>query len=365
MTRMMQKHNDATVPVEYLIARYFVKYQRLNALIPFAFHKSTAKVVNLYVDMYGLYKTIFSRTYRTDISDYTAFTSTLINLCSHYRSYFKGIGVYTNIWIISSYNVPELSCRFVANYNKTFQDKLKNTSVKEMVELNSQLLEILCPYLPNIYFIKTSFESTVAMNFIIKKEIASGNTNPNIILSSDIYPLQLCTEFDNTVLLRPVKFKGEDCSSITTPKNDLRFNKSFWWVIQEARGNLASDANSITVSPRNFVILQALNRFPERNFQNLISVSVANRLIENVAGTEPIKVSIDMLYDANPELNTRVPKTQIESRYKTLDVEYQSYLFDESIESKVLHYENLNDPNAVQLINSQYFDKNPIDLFRL
>lgn len=353
------------VPVEYLITRYFVRYQQLDSMIPVVFKGSKANVVNIYIDLYGIYKTIFSRTYRTDISDYTSFTVTLINMCSHYRSYFKGIGVYANIFLISSYNVPELSKKFIANYNKTFSDKLKNTAVKEMVELNTQLLEILCPYLPNIHFLSTKFESTVLINKIIQLEIEKGNSNPNIIISSDIYPMQLCSEYDNTVFLKPKKYQGVDNSLITFPRDHEFHKNSFWSIICKDRDNLMSDENRITISTRNYMLLMALNRFPERNFEAKLNIHVANRYISNIVGNEPIKLSVDMLYESQPDLFNKVPQTQIDSRYKTLDISYQSLLFEEDIESKVLHYENLNDPDAVQMINSQYFEKNPIDLFRL
>lgn len=352
------------IPVEYLIARYFIKYQQLDNLIPNAFKGSKANAVNIYIDLYGLYKTIFSRNYRTDISDYTAFTVTLINMCSHYRSYFKGMGVYAHIFLISSYNVPEISKRFVANYNKTFCDKLKNTAVKEMVELNTELLNILCPYLPNIYFLSTKFESTVLINKLIQLESKKNNL-PNIIISSDIYPMQLCSEYDNTVFLKPIKFQGVDNSVITYPRGHELHEISFWSVICRERDKLVSDASEVTISPRNFMLLMALNRFPERNFENLLQQRVANRYISNVIGNQPIKLSLDMLYQSQPELLTKIPQSKIDARYKTLDVEYQSLLFEEDLESKVLHYENLNDPTAVQMINSQYFEKNPIDLFRL
>lgn len=351
------------VPVEYLVARYFVKYHQLDNLIPMVFSGSKANVVNIYIDLYGLYKTIFSRSFRTDITDYTAFTSTVINMCSHYRSYFKGIGVYANIFLISSYNVPLINKKFVAGYNKTFTDKLKNTAVKEMIELNIELLNILCPYLPNIYFLSTNFESTTLINKLIQMELVKGNDNPNIIISSDIYPMQLCTEYNNTVFLKPKKYLKEDKSTITFPRGHENHDISIWSIVGQERDRLMSDVRNITVSARNMMLLMALNRFPERNLENLIQIGKANQYIYNVIGNQPVKLSIDMLYETITSL--LVPQTQIDARYKTLDISYQSMIFEEDIESKVIHYENFNDPDAIRMINSQYFEKNPLDLFRL
>jgi hypothetical protein len=56
---------------------------------------------------------------------------------------------------------------------------------------------------------------------------------------------------------------------------------------------------------------------------------------------------------------------EFENRYNALDVGVQSNLFNASIEYNTLKYENLNDPDAINLINSKYFTNNPLDLFRL
>lgn len=363
---MSQIIDENQIPVDIIVAKYFIQYKRLSRLIGYAFSGSKANTVNLYIDLYGLYRTLFSRTYRTDVSDYTAFTSSLINMCVHYRAFFKGIGVYCNIWLISSYNVPEINKKFVANYNKVFTDKLGNKMVKDMIELNSDLLEILCPYLPNIYYIKTEFESSVIIKHIIELELKKGNNNPNIILSTDIYPVQLCAEYNDTVFLRPIKSFGTDESVITTPKGTPDAKITFWSIICRQRDKLVSNENAIAISPSNFALLESLNRFPERYLENILDIRSSSKIIYSAVGESDIKTNPDMLFTMVPDLYNRVPKAKIDSRYNVLDIDYQYYLFTEmSSESMTLHYENLSDPDALEMINSQYFSKNPIDLLRL
>ena len=353
-----------SVPVEYIVTRYFTKYNRLDSLIPYAFSGSKAKAINIYIDVYGLYKTLFSRSYRTSINDYTSFTTSIINMCSHYRGYFKNIGVYAKIFIISSYNVPEANCKFVAGYNKTMLEKLANKSINNMIDLNNQLLDLLCPYLPNIHFISSSYESSSVMDFLIRKEESEGNKNPNLIISSDIYPIQLTTKYSQTAFLRPKKSQGEDHSMIVCPKEHSTHHQSFWGLVCE-RDNLVNRSENIRISPVNFPLLMALNRFPERNITNLININAIERIIYDIVADQPLKVTAETIYSVSNELAAKVPFTVIDSRYKVLDIDYQSYLFDESLESKMIKYENLNDPDAVQLINSQYFSTNPIDVYRL
>ena len=55
----------------------------------------------------------------------------------------------------------------------------------------------------------------------------------------------------------------------------------------------------------------------------------------------------------------------IESRYKAIDAIYQSMFFKESTEYLTLSYDNLVDPEAINVINTEFFSKNPLDLSRL
>ena len=358
-------NNQQSVPIEQLVARYFVKYKRLNQIIPVAYEGSKATFINLYIDLYGLYKTIFSRSYRTSTTDYTSFTSSVINMCVHYRAYFKGIGVYCKIFLISSYNIPEINGKFVAGYNKTFFDKLKNTSVKELMELNFQLLELICPYLQGIYFLNTSFESTVLIDHLIKSEMEKGNKNPNMIISSDLYPMQLCAKYPQTTFLKPKKSSNMDNSEIVCPIESPLHHRSFWGIICYNRDLMDNSVNSIRISTKNFILLEALNRFPERNIKLLLNVTESERIIYNAIQDQDLKLSINTLYEISTEIQSKVPISIIDSRYKVLDVDYQSYLFDESVESKTIVLNDLNDPEAIRLINDQYFSNNPIDIFRL
>lgn len=353
-----------TVSVEQLVMRYFVKYTRLDELVPKVFQNSNAKSVNIYIDLYGLYKTLLSRTYRTDISDYTAFIVSIVNMCAHYRGYFKSLRVSTKFFIISSFNVPEMNSKFVASYNKTMYDKLKNQPVKEMIDININLLEVLCPYLPDIHFLKTEFESTVLMNYLIAREKGIGNNNPNIIISTDIYPMQLCC-LENTVFLKPRKTNNGDMSLMTYPFGHNMHEDSFWRIVCLERENLASDKNKVMISSSNYMLLMALTRFPERNLKSIVNFTVANKLLGQIIEKSTTRYNISTIFNADKDLYSRYPKELLDSRFKCLDMGYQSILFSESLEPHVIQYENLNDPDAVRLINDKYFSNNPIDIFKL
>lgn len=354
-----------SVPIEYFLTRYFVKYSRLDQIIQHAFAGSKANSIDLFIDIYGIYKSIFSRSFSTNITDYTVFTSTLINMCGHYRNYFKLLGVSTKIFLVSGYNIPDNSSKFVAGYNRIFKDKLKNKMIFDMVEQNIQLLEILCPYLPDIFFIKTEFETSVAIHNIIKKEKKSGRDVPSIVISADTFPIQLTTLWDDVAYIKPKKFNGEDTSDIVCPKMHPDHELTFWPIICQEKEDFLLNQNSVLITSRNIVLLSAINKFIDRNVKALVNFNTANKIISSIDGYMDVKLNVDNMVMAIPDIVERLPIQIVDSRYKALDIEYQDILYNESVESMLLTFENLSDPAAIQLINDEYFKNNPIDIFKL
>ena len=362
---METMNNDSTIPVEVFMAKYFVKYKRLDQLIQYAFAGSSANDIDLFIDIYGIYKSILSRHYKTTITDYTAFTSTLINMCGHYRGYFKSLGVHTNIFLVSSFNIPEINSKFVAGYNKTFKDKINNKMIYDMIDQNIKLLEIICPYLPNIYFIKSEFESSVVIYNIIKKEKFKGRNVPSIVISSDLYPVQLTTLFDDVALIKPKKSLGEDTSEIICPKSHLEHQNSFWRIICQEKGEFSLNESTVLISSSNYVLLAALNRFPDRNFNTIVTFPRANKIISSLTNGADILVTPDMLNTIDESLLVNIPLQLVNNRYKALDVLYQDILYNESTEPMLLAFDDLEDAAAINLINDTYFTKNPIDIYKL
>lgn len=353
------------IPLEVFMARYFVKYNRLDKLIQYAFAGSKATSIDLFIDIYGIYRSIFSRSFVTNVSDYTSFTSTLVNMCGHYRAYFKMLGVSTKIFLISGFNVPENSCKFVAGYNKTFQDKLRNKMIYDMVEQNIQLLELLCKYLPDIFFVKTDFETSVAIHNIIKKEKNSGRDVPSIVISSDTYPIQLTTLWNDVAYIKSKKSNGEDISDIVCPFGHPEHELSFWSIICQEKEDFSLNQNIVTITSRNYVLLSALNKFFDRNLKAIVNFNTANKIISSIDGCLNVKLNVDNMVMAIPDIVDRVPIQIIDSRYKVMDIEYQDILYNESVEPMLLSFENLSDMQAIQIINDQYFSNNPIDIFKL
>lgn len=365
------------ITVEIAIGKFMTKYEILDYIIPYGFSGSTSKKLNIYIDLYGLIRTILSRNYKIIITDYTSIATGIINICAHYRSYFRYLGVHTKFFLISSYNVPADTANIVINipdknnsadpYNKTMLEKLEMVNQREIVNLNLELLDLICPYLPDIFYLNTkAFESSVLINHIMNLE---NSDIPSLIISTDAMPMQLCGIRNNVSMIWPRKYgyKAEDNSLIICNKTHSEHKKSFWNVFAQKTAKTSLFNYLCNVEPSNFALVQAINGMSERNLKSLIDINQLIKILSQVPGYDSCKITPDILFDmtSNKYFDDMIVRGLIEIRYKLIDVDYQYLFFRESIESKHIHYENLDDPSAVQAINDKYFKNNPIDIYRL
>lgn len=353
------------VPLETIIYGSFVKMEKMQQLTINTFSNTSiaaATELNIFIDLYSVLKTVFSESYRTDISDYTAITSGVINMCSHYRAFFKRLSVKTKFYLVFSFNTCDINRKFVANYNEEFYQKSQIALFNKLAMDNFELLDLLTPYLPDIYFVKSgrNYESAVIMANLIE---TLNDGNPNLIISRDLYPIQLCYLYPYTSYLYPIKKRKGIDDSIMIPiseKNTFRYE--FWNLISKVRK--FDVGNIVDISPVNFPLFSALNRFNERGINSIANVIGARNIIQKVVGNENIKIVPQQLYD-NPEISSTIPVSKVESRMKALDVQFMLPYYKNDPESKAIKFQNLDDPAAVNLINSKFFAHNPLDLGKL
>ena len=362
----MNKTGEFSVPVDQVIHGYMVKYDRLDQLVPFAYEGSTSHNINLYIDLYSMYRTLFSRSYRTKTNDHLSMTAALINLCSHYRWYFRRLQVYCKIFIVASYNLPNYNTKVLNGYNYTMSEKIMNKPVMDMVTLNIDLMKIITEYLQGIYFVTTNYESTVMMRYLIMSEMERGNYNPNMILTKDIYPLQLIPEFPGTTLLRPKKINNQDISEIVYPIENRMHVPSFWNFCCNSRSQMKLNPANINISPVNFALYSALSHFPERNIKSLVNSTMANSIIYNVVQDTPTRLDIETLYMTSNGAISNIPEFKLTQRFNALNAAGLQYnLFMQSTEPTELCLNDLKNPEALNLINSTYFKDDPLDLYNL
>ena len=350
------------VPVINVVGSYCVKYDKLYELIQYSFKGSQATEIDLYIDLYSIYHTIMSRSGRTDMSDYTALTNGVINMCSHYRSFFKKLGVNTTIFLIASYNVPEISRKICPEYNRTMIEKLAEPVSSEMVNINNQLISLITKYLYHIYYVPTSFEASIAIDHLIRvREV----NYPKIIISKDTYPLGLVYRYPDLVCIHPKKLYGEDASTITSTMRSGNALYDFWRILYREYRKCGPETSTIVVSPSNFDILQALSSFVERDLRPILAVKEAVGLISNTIGSLDTKVNLDLVLANNPEKYNSLNISEVQARYNTLNIDFQYNLYLQSKEPSLINLEDLYDPESLSKINEKYFRDNLIDFQRL
>ena len=348
------------ISLEALVMSNCVRYERLSQNIQEAFAGSDATVLNIYVDVYSIIRSLYSKKHITDISNYNDLTACIINLCAHYRDYFrKYLGVSTNIFLVASYNCCEMNKKLVSGYNKNINISMNsNRAMTELINYNFDLLNVLCPYLPDIHFIKTDYEASVVMYHIMELEKSKGNTNPNLIISKDPYMLQLVSLNGNTAYLRPRKHLGDDTSFIVGPLDSPDKINTFWRVFADLKVWKYDD---IFIHPANISTVMALTAVPERDIKMILNVKKAKQII---ASTGIIIPTLQTIYEQN-DISNKSAFEMTNARYKAIDIQFQHSVFGDTVESKMIKINNLSDPNAVKLINDKYFENNPLDLERL
>lgn len=342
----------------------FVKTTRLDNIVYNAFSNTSiaaATELNVFIDIYSVIHSLFSEHYRIEYVNYTDITSCLINMCAHYRSYFRRLQVNTTFFLVFSTNCCEINRKFVSSYNELFLNKTRVPESKKIVNDNLRLLTALCPYLPDIHFINSteSFESSVIIANLIE---TLNDGKPNLIISRDIYPIQLSYLYPNTTYLYPRKKKNIGDVSVLIPVFEKpTFRDEFWSLITDIRGIKGEALRKL--SPVNYSLVCAMTYFSDRNIKGLYNVSQAAKLISSIVGNEDIKIDISQLN--RPEITSQFNVPLIEARYNTIDVPFMMPYYRNTPECKNIKLLNLRDDAVINQINAKYFTNNPIDLMKL
>lgn len=350
--------------VEQILYGSFVKKDRLKTLVLETFSNTSigsATELNIFVDLYSILHSIFSEHYRTDITDYTAVTSSMVNFCAHYRSFFRMLGVHTTFYFVYSNNCCALNRKFVAEYNNKYLEKVNIPVFRDMVNTNLDLLKILCPYLPDIHIITSdyNYEVGVVMANLIEK---LNDGKPNMIISRDIIPIQLTYLYPNTSYLYPLKSSKNGDQSMMIPINEkVEYRYKFWSLVSHVlHCNVAKVSD---ISPINYPLFLAASKCPHRNLTAICTCLQSAKMIRNVVGSADVRVIPEQLLNS-PILNG-YPIAPIYARMRALDITLQLPYFRNSPESTNLDFSNLKDDGTIHTINSQFFANNPLDLQRL
>lgn len=352
----------ANYNLENLLYSNFIEYYTNNTLgniVAEAFKGNSSTSAVLFIDMYSIIKSLYGNDWINTTNDVTI-TASVINMCAHYREGFRKFGVEISIYIIFSSNTSStLNEKFIPKYNSRMKNIISNSDqLNNIIKTNCNLLSILCPYLPNIYFIPGTYEIGAIIASLIKL-----TSLPNIIISKDPYLLQLVT-YPNTVILRPLKNQGDKSYSIY--HNAISSN--FW-----ERYSYIRKINTINtaISPTLISMVNTLSRMPERSIYSIFSIpttfKIINDMISNHIINNDYTVINTNIINYIESLFNGEKYGFLEFRFKAIDLEFQKNVYENSSEYKIAlsNIKDYNDSGGLNVILNQYFNETPIEVYKL
>jgi hypothetical protein len=329
--------------------------------------------LNVFIDANSMVKSI----YNIEPSMMQAITpsviaASLINLAAHIRKYFLSRhGTWCNIYIAYANNLPDdvLSNPLNLNYNISNRNKMEaNDLARERIDKAFEILELLCPYIPEVYFYRErsyGAETASLINRMIDyaNEFKADKKKPDVslIYSRDTYMYQLVATKSMTVLYRPKKSNQNDIS-FSVYKSNLfdayRYN--------ELKNKVDSTDRYYGLRYDTFGLILAYSGLKSRSIKSKVSFTSACKHVSVLVNANLIRngyngtSTINMIKDQIDKFGD-----EIYSRYSVLDVVDRCIFYNQRpniIENSLV---DLNDPEAVKEINNIYFRRNPLDLQNL
>ena len=356
----------AEFTIEQMITGSFVKYNRLSKIINETYLGSNATEINLFIDLNSVLKPLYSIdawTYK--YKHIYEIAATVLNMCGHYREFFKYIGVSTNIYLIYGLNCPSINDTFIKGYNSKFINSyIKKPDITKLINDNLFIIKLITQYIPKIYFFDIGTNEVSAMIDYIINYNKSERQIENLVISKDILMLQLVPEH-NARILKPNKTKEDGDLSYISDINNLI--KRFCVEYRKAK------EPDVKISPYFLQNILTMTRLPERSIFGDTKISIPKAIhiidqaVKNRFLTEGILYTQSSINTVLEAMDIPCNKSELDMKFKAINTHYQSafILLTEKPEFKKLHLIDMEDPINLKEIISKYFEKIPIDLDRL
>lgn len=353
--------------IDYIIGQNFIKYDRLFHMCTQAFYgKTNASEVYIYIDMMSMVKGIFNNNIGTLIEDQNVIASGIINLCAHLRDYFYSRHrVYASIYIVYGKNRPMSAVSLMPDYNAHFTMSMwAKAQLYELIETNCKLLEIICPYLKNIYFVQDQYdnETSVIIYDLIKRANVDEYRShiPKIVYTKDKYAYQLVAMSPKTFLFRPKKGENSDESFVVTKSR-------LFETYRHDLGLVDMDCSDIHHSL--FSMMLTLSGLKSRSIPMLINNTKAINNIRSAISQNKIINGYMNPANVNPfDLGLTAESAQsFYNRFNALDLITQHDIYSNSPAAvdNLRGIIDLYNPDEIKALNNKYFQKYPLDLNRL
>lgn len=349
-------------PEHYLCYRSMTKYDRLAKLIDEYYKGSDSVKINLYIDISSFLLSLINNKSELDKKDDLFISAWVINMCAHYRNFFKTrYGVYANIYLIYS-NLADNGSEYrkiCPEYNK---ECVVNPTWINVINMNMDILANMCQYIPNVQFLRTKYEFMHKSLYVYYTGYNARTTT--MIISNDVINSQL-TNFDNICMLYPSKYKGEDQSYIISKNNCIQH---YIYKVKKC-----SNITALCTNPSFLSLILATTGYNKRGFKSIYSITqvikALNKLIsdnmlkdETVYGMERLLSLISSTVSNKHQFNQLIL-----DRFKVLDALCYILYYDDNTDIDIVHngFANLYNPQAIYEINDKLFKNYELDILAL
>jgi len=281
--------------------------------------------------------------------------SNILNLASHYRSFFSKNKLYSKIYIYLSYPIVKNIYKnrmMNENYRKCYEDKYGNNpktfTLFQTLSTIIPLLSVITEYIEGVYFIKSNSIENSLIPYIIAEKYKDNSVN--LILSNDKYDYQYASNSfyimnpkkqdsyiigkDN--LIETIKYEDKIVNNINIDPNLYSFIKS---ILGDKYRNIEKIKN-LGLS----TIIKTLDKAIKQKIINNNTVSI--NILSNIIKEEFRNHLLNNYYTTNLDI-----------QFKSLTIK-DMYSITEQIIDK---FDNLSLKN----LNDKYFTQYPIQLLEL
>jgi hypothetical protein len=348
---------DNFTVVEPIINFQKVRYDKLKEIIEPGLIKD--KTINIYINFNSILEYFYAPRVveamnSLESKDHLIFVSEFINLMAHYRHYF--------------YSRHKCSTRFFVYFlnKEPYGDKhymqsmlhmrshnhIKTGTMNEVLDININMIDTICKYLSNIYFIKSEGLDHSTIPYYILSKLSKRENEFNIIMTHDYFDYQLLN-FPRTVVLSA----SGDRSKIY--KRENIYDKKLKGLKYELRNQL---------SPELFTLIMTFMGNKERDIEKIGNYGFAKiiKKLDEFIDSGLIKNGYNFNLDYLSKLFGIVDTRILERNFGFCDLRIRNKIISEAkeniIKSKLI---NLRDNNTIMELNSKYFQFNNIQLIEL
>ena len=344
------------IPVQAILYSYYIKYDNLRELTSEAFSGSDSDELIVYIDCYDIIKSIYNRSLLGPDglfeSSSNILTSAILNLAAHLRSfYWSGYHVRTKFYLVFS-EQPQ-GVIFEHRY-------CHNEHLDRIIDINLKMLRTLCPYIPDIYLMERTWDSSIVTMTDIKQHRDAGINTPAIIISKNDMMWQIPCQYENVAVFRPRKTSAGDTSFCVDKHNVV--------YMYRTHGRHMKTMLEEFIIPGLLPLYIAMTSYRDPHLPIYFGPSKALSLITGMVRDNRILNgynSPDAIEGILKEISNKSGLMNLYERYKIVDLFYKANFYQTKPESTFILKTQLSDVAGVESINNEYFTSNPIDIIHL